>query len=145
MTNQLLQAQTKGNPRRIAELKAGYTVRVRERILEGGKERIQTFDGLIIQIHRGHVSTDATMTLRRFVSGVWVEKVYPLHSALIESIEVKKVAKVRRAKLFFLRSAFGKRAKLTERFGRQEEVEAMNVREEAKEDLKAAGEESQLS
>ncbi|PIP65221.1 50S ribosomal protein L19 [Candidatus Peregrinibacteria bacterium CG10_big_fil_rev_8_21_14_0_10_49_16] len=133
MTHQLLQSQARSALRPVPDLKPGYTVRVRERIQEGSKERIQTFEGLVIQVHRGHVPTDATVTLRRLVSGVWVEKVYPLQSPVIASMEVKKVAKVRRAKLFFLRTAFGKRSKLTERFMTKEEVEAMNVQEKEEE------------
>lgn len=98
------------------EIRTGFTVRVHERIKEGDKERIQIFEGLVISVHKGHTATDATFTVRRLVGGIGVEKIYPLHSPKIEKIEVKKVAKVRRAKLFFLRGRRGKSARLSERF-----------------------------
>jgi large subunit ribosomal protein L19 len=91
-------------------------VRVHERIQEGGKERIQVFEGLVISVHKGLHPADTTFTVRRIASGVGVEKVFPLHSPNIEKVDVKKVAKVRRAKLFFLRGRRGKAARLSERF-----------------------------
>ncbi len=97
-------------------LAPGYTVRVHERIKEGEKERVQIFEGLIIAIHRGHTATDVSFTVRRIASGIGVERVFPLQSPVIEKIEVKKVAKVRRAKLSFLRGRRGKSARLSERF-----------------------------
>lgn len=108
------QAQTYLKPR--PEVRPGYTVRVHERIQEGNKERVQIFEGLVISVHKGAVPTDTTFTVRRIASGVGVEKVFSLHSPKIEKIEVKKVAKVRRAKLFFLRGRCGKAARLSERF-----------------------------
>ena len=98
------------------EIRPGYTVRIHERIQEGNKERIQVFEGLVIALHKGATPTDSTLTVRRITSGVGVEKVFLLHSPKIEQIEVKKVAKVRRAKLFFLRGRRGKAARLSERF-----------------------------
>lgn len=98
------------------EIRPGYTVRVHERIVEGDKERIQIFEGLVISTHNGHTATDASFTVRRIASGVGVEKVFPLHSPRVEKVEIKKVAKVRRAKLFFLRGRQGKAARLSERF-----------------------------
>jgi len=96
-------------------------VRVHERIQEGDKERIQIFEGLVIAVHKGLTPTDSTFTVRRIVSGVGVEKLFHLHSPNIEKIVVKKVAKVRRAKLFFLRGRRGKSARLSERFTTAEE------------------------
>lgn len=87
-----------------------------ERIQEGNKERIQVFEGLVIAVHSGSMPTDTTVTVRKIASGVGVEKVFLLHSPKIEKLEVKKVAKVRRAKLFFLRGRRGKAARLSERF-----------------------------
>lgn len=100
------------------EIKPGYTVRVHEQIQdeEGGKARIQIFEGLVIGVHNGHVPTDRTITVRRIASGIGVEKNFPLSSAVIKKIEVKKVAQVRRAKLNFLRGRLGKSARLSERF-----------------------------
>jgi len=103
------------------EIRPGYTVRVHERIQEGGKERIQVFEGLVISVHKGLTPADSTFTVRRIASGVGVERNFPLHSPKIEKIEVKKVAKIRRAKLFFLRGRKGKAARLSERFTTAEE------------------------
>jgi len=118
------------------DIRPGYTVRVHERILEGqeeGKERIQVFEGLIIAVHKGATPTDSTFTVRRIASGVGVERVFLLHSPLIEKIDVKKVAAVRRAKLFFLRGRHGKAARLGERFTTAEEFAIATAAEEKKE------------
>jgi large subunit ribosomal protein L19 len=111
-----LHTQASRFAKKVPDLRPGYTVRVHERIQEGGKERIQIFEGLIIAMHKGHVATDATYTVRRVVSGIGVEKVFPLHSHVIDKIEVKKIAKTRRAKMYFLRGRTGKSARLIERF-----------------------------
>lgn len=116
MTNILLHAQAKKFARKTPDIQPGYTVRVHERIQEGGKERIQAFEGLVISVHKGHVPTDASFTVRKVVSGVGVEKVFPLLSPVIDKIDVKKVAKTRRAKLFFIRGRSGKSARMIERF-----------------------------
>lgn len=117
----LLQRQAKKHLRQLPELRPGYTVRVHQRVMEGGKERLQAFEGLVISIHRGRAPTDASFTVRRIIEGVGVEKMFPLHAPLITKIDVLKVAPVRRAKLFFLRSRKGKAAKLSERFTGAEE------------------------
>lgn len=98
------------------DIRPGFTVRVHERIQEGGKERIQVFEGLVIAVHKGSNPADSTFTVRRIASGIGVERVFSLHSPKIEKVEVKKVARVRRAKLFFLRGRRGKSARLSERF-----------------------------
>jgi len=116
MPSQVLHDQAKHSLKQRPELRPGYTVRVHERVREGEKERVQIFEGLIISIHRGHSATDASFTVRRIASGVGVEKIFPMHSTMLEKIEVKKVAKVRRSKLFFLRGRKGKSARISERF-----------------------------
>ena len=121
MTSTVLHDQAKKFLRKIPALAPGNTVRVHEKILEGEKERTQIFEGLIIGIHRGHSATDASFTVRRIVSGIGVEKVFPLHSKMIERIDVRKIAKVRRAKLNFLRGRRGKAARMSERFTTSEE------------------------
>lgn len=121
MTGTALHTQAEKYKKGRPELRPGYTVRVYERIKEGEKERVQTFEGLVISIHRGHVATDATFTVRRIASGVGVERIFSLYSPMMEKIEVKKVAKVRRAKLNFLRGRAGKSARLSERFTSAEE------------------------
>lgn len=109
--------------RKVPEIKPGYTVRVHEKIQEGGKERVQVFEGLVISVHNGHIPTDSSFTVRKVVSGIGVEKVFPLMAPTLEKIEVKKVGKVRRAKLFFLRGRSGKSARMIERFTTDDEFQ----------------------
>ncbi len=116
MVSILLHEQAASFEKKRPDIRSGFTVRVHERIQEGGKERIQIFEGLVISVHKGHTSADATFTVRRIVSGVGVEKVFSISSPKLEKIEIKKVANVRRAKLFFLRGRRGKAARLSERF-----------------------------
>jgi large subunit ribosomal protein L19 len=92
---------------------AGDTVRVYSRIKEGDKERIQYFEGIVIGFHRGGISS--TFKVRKESYGVGVERTYPMHSPLIEKIEIKKRGDVRRAKLFFLREVSGKKARIKEK------------------------------
>ena len=121
MTQAVLHGQSKAFIKERPEIRPGYTVQVHERIQEGEKERIQVFEGLVIAVHGGHVPTDRSFTLRRVVSGVGVERVYALHSPRIERLQVRKIAKVRRARLTFLRRISGKAARLHERFTTGEE------------------------
>ncbi len=121
MTSAILHDQAKKYARPVPDIQPGFTVRVHERIKEGEKERTQIFEGLVISVHRGHTKADATYTVRRIASGVGVEKVFPFYSPMIEKIEVKKVAKVRRAKLSFLRGRLGKSARMSERFTTSDE------------------------
>ncbi len=116
MTSGLLHSLSAKCSKPRPDIRPGFTVRVHERIQEGGKERVQVFEGLVISVHKGATDGDRTFTVRRIASGVGVEKVFSLHSPKIEKIEVKKVARVRRAKLFFLRGRRGKSARLSERF-----------------------------
>jgi large subunit ribosomal protein L19 len=92
---------------------AGDTVRVYSRIKEGEKERIQYFEGIVIGFHRNGVAT--TFKVRKESYGVGVERTYPIHSPLIDKVEVKKRGDVRRAKLFFLREVSGKKARIREK------------------------------
>ena len=126
------------------DVRPGFTVRVHERIQEGGKERIQVFEGLVIAVHKGSILTDSTFTVRRIASGIGVERVFSLHSPKIEKIEVKKVARVRRAKLFYLRGRRGKSARLSERFTTAEEFAvATPIKEEVTEEEVAQEEASE--
>ncbi|MBT3293166.1 50S ribosomal protein L19 [Candidatus Peregrinibacteria bacterium] len=134
MTSQLLRDQSAQFVKPRAEIRPGYTVRVHERIQEGNKERVQIFEGLVISVHKGMTPTDSTFTVRRIASGIGVEKIFPLHSPKIEKIEIKKVAKVRRAKLFFLRGRRGKAARLSERFTTADEFAVAVEKEEDKVD-----------
>src|SRR5436305_11051043 len=99
--------------RDIAEFTIGDTVDVHQRILEGQKERIQIFQGVVIA-RRGEGMRE-TFTVRRIVQGEGVERVFPLHSPKIARIEVKKTGRVRRAKLYYLRGRVGKATRLRER------------------------------
>lgn len=96
----------------LPEIRVGDTVKVYFRIKEGDKERIQPFEGVVIRMRGG--GTRATFTVRKISYGVGVERIFPLHSPLIEKIEILKRAKVRRARLYYLRERIGKKAKLKE-------------------------------
>ena len=98
--------------RNIPDFKAGDTVTINYKIKEGDKERVQQFTGVVIQIHGdGNVKT---FTVRKISNGVGVERIFPLYSPFIESIKVERKGEVRRAKLFYLRGAIGKKAKIDE-------------------------------
>ncbi|MFH1670163.1 MAG: 50S ribosomal protein L19 [Patescibacteria group bacterium] len=136
MTSPILQRQSASYIKSRPEIRQGYTVRVHEKIQEGGKERVQVLEGLVIAVHKGLAPTDSTFTVRRIASGIGVERVFSLHSPTIVKIEVKKVAKVRRAKLFFLRGRRGKAARLSERFTTAEEFAIAVQSEDQGEDKK---------
>jgi large subunit ribosomal protein L19 len=95
------------------EMRSGDTVRVHVRVVEGEKERIQAFEGIVIGQHRG--GSRATFTVRKVSFGQGVERIFPLHSPVIDKVEVVRSARVRRAKLYFLRKLRGKAARLKER------------------------------
>lgn len=95
------------------DCRVGDTVKVHIRITEGKRERIQIFEGIILKRQGGGVSE--VITVRKLSSGFGVEKTIPIHSPLIEDIEVVRKGKVRRAKLNYLRKRVGKRAKVKER------------------------------
>lgn len=99
--------------RRDVELRSGDRVRVHVRILEGDKERIQVFEGVVIGIHGG--GSRASFTVRKVSYGVGVERVFCLHSPSLDKIEVVSSGRVRRAKLYYLRERSGKAARLRER------------------------------
>ena len=95
------------------ELRSGDTVRVHVKVREGEKERIQVFEGMVIGLHRGGVR--ATFTVRKVSFGQGVERIFPLHSPTIDRIEVVRGARVRRAKLYYLRNVSGKAARIKEK------------------------------
>ena len=98
----------------LPELRSGYTVRIQQKIKEGEKERLQSFEGLIIKISSG-AGVNKTITVRKVVDGIGVEKILPIHSPNVANITVVKKSDVRRAKLYYLRDAVGKRSKLDEK------------------------------
>lgn len=100
----------------ISDFQIGDTVRVHVKIKEGNRERIQVFEGTVIKRQNGGLRE--TFTVRRISYGIGVEKTFPLHSPLIEKIEVTRKGKARRAKLYYLRERVGKSAKVKEKVTR---------------------------
>ncbi|AQL57077.1 50S ribosomal protein L19 [Abyssicoccus albus] len=112
--NQLIQDITKEQLRDdIPEFRAGDTLRVHVRIVEGDRERIQVFEGVVIKRRGGGISE--TFTVRKISYGVGVERTFPVHTPKIDKIEVMRQGKVRRAKLYYLRELRGKAARIQER------------------------------
>ena len=97
----------------IPDFKPGDTVRVHARIKEGEKERIQVFQGVVIRKHKGN--TGATFTVRKVSYGIGVERIFPLHSPVIDKIEVVTKGRVRRGRLYYLRNLRGKAARIKEK------------------------------
>jgi large subunit ribosomal protein L19 len=91
-------------------MQAGDTVKVHVKVREGDKERIQVFEGIVIGMHRG--GARASFTVRKVSFGQGVERIFPLHSPIIQKVEVVRSAKVRRAKLYYLRDLKGKAARM---------------------------------
>jgi large subunit ribosomal protein L19 len=116
-----IKSQLKQN---LPEIRPGDTVRVVQKILgsaaarpskkEGAKEKTQVFEGLVIARKHGK-EIGSTITVRRVISGIGVERIFPIHSPTIEKIEILKRGRVRRAKLYYLRKAKGKKGRLKER------------------------------
>jgi len=102
------------------EIKPGYTIKVGIRVIEGDRERVQAFEGLVIRMRRGTPGTN--VTLRRVSHGVGVERIFPLNSPRLEKIEVLRYGKVRRAKLYYLRDLSGKMARLKVKASRKDEL-----------------------
>ena len=98
--------------RRDVDVRPGDVCRVHVKIKEGDKERIQVFEGMVIGMHRG--GARATFTVRKVSFGQGVERIFPLHSPIIDKIDVVRTARVRRAKLYFLRELKGKAARMKE-------------------------------
>lgn len=113
---------------KIPELRVGNTVRVHQRIKEGNRERVQVFEGIIIKKQGGGVN--ATFTVRKIAYGVGVEKTFMVHSPMVEKVEVVRVGKARRAKLYYLRDRVGKAAKTKENIGARIENKEIIIKEE---------------
>jgi large subunit ribosomal protein L19 len=103
-----------GLKEKIPAFRAGDRVKVRVRVVEGEKTRVQVFEGDVIA-RRGGKGVRATFTVRKSSGGIGVERVFPLHSPNVEAIEVVRHGRVRRAKLFYLRALSGKKARIRER------------------------------
>ena len=124
-TENFIKTQLKTN---LPDIRPGDTIRVHQKIKEKDKERLQVFEGLVIARRHGK-EAGATITVRKVVSGVGVEKIFPVHSPVIDRIETVKRGKVRRAKLYYLREAKGRKARLK----KQEFAEALPAEQPAEE------------
>ncbi len=113
---------------KVPMLKVGDTVRVHVKIKEGNRERIQIFEGIIIKKQGGGLNE--TFTVRRISYGVGVEKTFLLHAPSTEKVEVVRVGKARRAKLYYLRDRVGKAAKTKEKVGARIETKEVTLKEE---------------
>ena len=96
----------------LPELNSGDSVKVNVKVSEGNRERIQTFEGVIISING--VGISKTITVRKLSFGVGVERIFPVHAPIVESIDIQRKGKVRRSKLYYLRDRIGKSAKIKE-------------------------------
>ncbi|GJL79520.1 MAG: 50S ribosomal protein L19 [Nitrospinaceae bacterium] len=110
--NLIDQIEAKELKKEVADVHIGDTVKVHMRIVEGEKERIQVIEGVVIKMHGG--GARKTLTVRKISFGVGVERIFPVHSPRVEKIEIVKRAKVRQAKLYYLRELRGKAARLKE-------------------------------
>ena len=117
---------------KIPYLKVGDTVKVHVRVKEGNRERIQVFEGIIIKKQGGGVN--ATFTVRKTSYGVGVEKTFLIHSPAVEKVEVVRVGKARRAKLYYLRDRIGKASKTKEKLGARIENKEIVLKEELTEE-----------
>ncbi len=131
MSEQVLQLVEKSSLKtEVPQFAIGDTVDVHTRILEGEKERIQIFNGVVIA--RAGSGSRETFTVRRIVAGEGVERKFPLHSPKVAKIEVKRSGVVRRAKLYFLRDRVGKAVRLRERRDEVKEATAKEVKAKTK-------------
>lgn len=123
-TKTIIQDQLKKD---LPNIRPGDTIKVHQKVKEKNKERIQVFEGQVIARKHGK-GINSTITVRKIISGIGVEKIFPLHSPIIAKIELVKQGKVRRAKLYYLRKVKGKKARLKHK----EITKKTNNKEEAK-------------
>ena len=116
---------------KVPNIKVGDTIRVHQRIKEGNRQRIQVFEGIVIKKQNGGLNE--TFTVRRISYGVGVEKTFLVHSPLVEKVELVRVGKARRAKLYYLREKLGKSAKTKEDVGANLNREDIIIKEEVPE------------
>ena len=147
MTDLLRQIEDENKRQDVPEFQPGDTVRVAVRIIEGEgdnqRERVQFFEGIVIARRGGGMNE--TFTVRRVTHGVGVERVFPLHSPIVQSVEVIRMGGPRRAKLYYLRDRVGRRARVRERMAKVSAVQEPEPVEEPEvaEDVTEAGSEEQ--
>ena len=110
MNSVIRKIEERGLRKDLPTFRPGDTVRLQIKVVEGEKERLQSFEGVVIKINRG--GSRATFTVRKVSYGIGVERIFPVHSPRIEKIQVLTHGKVRRAKLYYLRELAGKAARL---------------------------------
>jgi len=126
--------EIKPNPR-IPKIEPGDRVKVGVKVVEGGKERVQVFDGVVIRIKRG--GAGASFTVRRVVYGIGVERTFPFNSPMVEKVTVVRHGKVRRSKLYYLRGLSVKAARLKERrLSKEEQEQERQEAQRIEDDLK---------
>lgn len=128
---------------KIPVLNIGDTIRVHVKIKEGNRERIQVFEGIIIKKQGGGLNE--TFTVRRISYGVGVEKTFLVHSPLVEKVEVVRVGKARRAKLYYLRDRVGKAAKTKEKIGARIETKEVSLKEDLVEETATVEETTEIA
>lgn len=133
----LKQQITNAYLKQLPDIRVGDTIKVYQKIKEGEKQRIQIFEGLVLAKKHG-AGIEGTVTVRKIISGVGVEKIFPLHSPNVEKFEIVSRGRVRRAKLYYLRERTGKRAKIKKKIyvpGEETQLEkAIESEVEAKEE-----------
>jgi large subunit ribosomal protein L19 len=112
MSEKVKSVEASGLRSDVPVFKAGDTIRVHVKVKEGDKERLQVFQGVVIA--RKHGGIRETITVRKISNGVGVERVFPIHSPIVDRVELVSVGKVRRAKLYYLRALKGKKARIEE-------------------------------
>ena len=137
----LKQIGDKKKKKALVDVRSGDTVRVTQKIKEGGKFRLQTFEGVVIRVDRKESHT-ARIVVRKVTSGVGVEKSYLIHSPLVEKIEITKRSKVRRNNLLYLRERSGKSARLAGRDFDRAAVNDVTIEEAEVEVVEAPAEEA---
>jgi len=130
----LLEKFNKDQEKSLSQLKPGDTVKVHQKIKDGDKDRIQIFEGVIIAKKHGK-GINATITVRKVVDSIGVERIFPIHSPSLEKIEVVSHGKVRRSKLYYLKTAKGKKSRLKNKgfakaIAPEEPVQEKNTTEE---------------
>jgi large subunit ribosomal protein L19 len=110
MNSVIKKLEERGLRKDLPEFRVGDTVRLQVKVIEGEKERLQSFEGVVIRINRG--SSRTMFTVRKVSYGVGVERIFPLHSSRIDKIQVLSRGRVRRARLYYLRKLSGKAARL---------------------------------